>query len=308
MAILVSSNIFLYISTQLARRFKLSPLIISVVIIGLATTLPEMAVTLFAIKEGDPGLALGDALGSYVVNVMFVLALAITIGKVKIGTFKTQRTALILLTATTIFVALQFSSILPIISGWLLIFLLLVTFAVQLIMGINGRRHEDQKYIKHIKSLGKKSKLSPFWLVLLLAAISIAGLAIGGNITVLAVGKLSSVLGLSTTFLGMTLVAVSTSLPELVTILLAQHKKENKVVIGTILGSNTINITLFPALIAIFAGSINTSNRNLIFIEITALAITGIIFWFKGRIIPRWAGYPLLVGLIIFMWLSYRVQ
>lgn len=307
-AILIAANIFLFITNQFARRFQVSPLIISVILVALVTTLPELTVTLIAVNQDDPGLALGNALGSYVTNILFVLALAISIGKVKIGTHKTQRTALILMSVTTLFTALHFSSIQPLRAGWLLIFILLATFSVQLIMGVNGRNHEDKKYLTHVKFLNKKHHLSPLWLLFLLSALSVAGLSIGGNITVTAVGKLSLLLGISTSFLGMTLVAMSTSLPELVTILMAQKREENKVVVGTILGSNIINITLFPGLVAILTSSMLIGSKELIFVLSAAMAVTFIIFKFRGKILPNWLGFPLLAGYLVFMIISYAKQ
>jgi len=307
-AILIAANIFLSITTQFARRFQISPLIISVILVALMTTLPELTVTLMAIEKADSGLALGNALGSFVTNLLLVLGLAMTIGKVKIGTHKTQRTALILMSVTVLFVTLHFSSIQTRMAGWLLIFILMVTFSIQLAMGINGRKNEDKKYIKHVKFLNRRSKTTPLWLLILLSILSVLGLGIGGNITVNAISKLSVLLGISTSFLGMTLVSVSTSLPEMATILTAQKKKENKVVVGTILGSNIINITLFPGLVAIFTSTLEIGWFELFFVLLAAASITIVIYKFRGKILSHWLGWLFLLGYMGFLITSYAVQ
>jgi Ca2+/Na+ antiporter len=133
------------------------------------------------------------------------------------------------------------------------VILLALTLVIALIyqykLAVEGRLHEDKKFLALVEKLTKRKKQIPKIFYLLLFIGSLIGISIGGQVTVRSVENLSVILGLTTTFLGLTLTAVATSLPELLLSTIASRKEENKVVLGTLIGSNIFNLSLFPAII-----------------------------------------------------------
>ncbi|GIK83686.1 MAG: sodium:calcium antiporter [Patescibacteria group bacterium] len=246
---LVASNVFLKITEELSAIWKLSPLFVSLVVTALGTNLPELTVTLVSIQNNDHGLAMGNLVGSCIANLSIILGLSTLFGKVRIGTTKTPKNATILAIATLLFSVLMLSSVR--IEYQIILMLLMIVFALifQYRMAVSGRLHEDKKFLALIEKVTKKKKHMPKIFYIVLFVGTLIGLAIGGRVTVKAVEDLAVILGLSTTFLGLTLTAVATSLPELLLSIIASTKNENKVVLGTLIGSNIFNLSLFPAII-----------------------------------------------------------
>lgn len=304
--ILISSTIFLRIIQRAADKWKVSPLVMSIVVVALGTTLPELALTISAVAQNDPGLAIGNILGSSVLNITLVLGVATLFGSVRIGTKKTQRNAWLLLGATTLFIAVSFSTLRPITAAAVLIIALILSLIYQYMAAVNGRTHEDKKVLASIKQqLKKKHKPYPTYIYAIGFVASAAGLGLGGHITVTTVTMLSEILNLSTTILGLTLTAVATSLPELVVTVLASAKHNDKVVVGTLLGSNIFNLTLFPAIILLFAPSFFLDPIEFAFLLLASISVFAIIRRYKGTNIPKKISIGLIGLFIAFVYASF---
>lgn len=288
---LISAKIFLDIAQEFSARWKFSPLFVSLVIVAFGTTLPELTVTISALSHADPGLAMGNAVGSSIANITIVLGAATLFGKVRIGTTKTPKNAFLLLTISLLFSVLALSSIA---TSYKVIFLLSIicfNFIYQYILAVNGRNHEDKLFLKLLEKLTKKKKKLPAIVYVIMFVGSIAGLGIGGNIAVNSVESLAKILGLSTTILGLTLTAIATSLPELLTSIIASNKKDNKVVLGTLIGSNIFNLTLFPAIILNYTSDLKikkfVSIKEIFFVMLSALVFYMIVKKYSGKVIPK---------------------
>jgi len=212
---LASSEIFLNITKEFSLRWKLSPLFISLVITSLGTNLPELTVTIASLGNNDPGLAMGNLVGSSIANLSLILGTATILGKVRIGTTKTPKSATLLVIVTLLFSVLMLSSVRTNYQIILMVLTLTIALIYQYMMAVEGRLHEDKKFLALIKKIAKRKKPIPKLFYFLLFIGSLIGIAIGGKVTVAAVENLSIILGLTTTFLGLTLTAVATSLPEL---------------------------------------------------------------------------------------------
>ncbi|OIO44791.1 MAG: hypothetical protein COZ34_01610 [Candidatus Pacebacteria bacterium CG_4_10_14_3_um_filter_34_15] len=275
---LVSAKIFLDLVTELSAKWKFSPLFISLVIVALGTNLPELTVTIAALGHGDPGLAMGNVVGSSIANITIILGAATLFGNVRIGTTKTPKNAFLLLLITVLFSVLTLSSVSTIYKVILLSAAVFVSFVYEYILALNGRLHEDKKLLKLIAKLSNKKPKFPKIVYIILFLGSIAGLSVGGNITVNSVTDLSHLLNLSTTVLGLTLTAIATSLPELLMSIIASNKKDSKVVLGTLIGSNIFNLTFFPAII--FISTMGIQIKKFISIkEIFFLLLSTLVFY-----------------------------
>lgn len=290
--LLFSASALVRVATAVAARWKLSPLIIGTTIVALGTSLPELAVSLTAAVKGDEALALGNILGSNTTNLLLVLPLAIVLSPIRIGTTKTQRNALIMLSLTGLF-------------AWMLLyfwnaiagFVLLaggVTFSVaEYRWGVYGRKHEDKQQLKLIKKAASSA-----YLVL---AAALAGVIAGGYLTVVGAEGVARDLGWSTNIIGLTLVALATSLPEIVVTALAGVKKQAKLAVGNILGSNIYNILLIGGSTAIITKPIPHQTQGLIWFGATAILMTGLLKFFRGKNIPRQVGLGMLVAYGIYL-------
>lgn len=244
--LLLSTQKLVELAKNISRTLRISPLIVGITIVAIGTSLPELAVSLVSILKNDVGLAMGNIIGSNIVNILLVFPVGLFIGKLRIGTIKTQRNALFLLGATAIFFITQsFGSFKPV-SGLLLISLAVAISIVEYMLGVFGRTHEDIKQFKSVKykNLGWGGVVSAILLTL--------GIIGGSVLVVNSIEAISLLTGISTTILGLTLIAVSTSLPELLTTIFSQENHQEKITVGNILGSNIYNLLLIGGIISLF--------------------------------------------------------
>ena len=230
--LLFSTQSLVKLAGKISRVLRISPLIIGTTIVALGTSLPEFAVSTVSVLRNDAGLAMGNIIGSNIVNVLMVLPVGIFIGKMRIGTTKTQQNVLILLGATAIFCLTQFAGISKPVLGMFLIGLAILISIMEYKLGVFGRDHEDLKQFKKTKN-GKLSLHA-----VILGLLLILGIIAGGFLVVDSVEAISVLSGISTTILGLTLTAVATSLPELLTTIFSQNGNQEKITVGNILGSN----------------------------------------------------------------------
>jgi cation:H+ antiporter len=299
-AILVASRIFLALSQEFSARWRLSPLFVAVVVVAFSTTLPELTVTIASIIQKDPGLALGNVVGSSITNLALIFGLTTLFGVVKLGTKKTQISALILAGIVAFFLLLQMVNLSGPIKGALLLIALGAGLFYEYLIALNGRLHEDKNFLKSIALHRKKPKFTGIIGVLALL-VSVAGLGVGGIITVRAVEQLSDLIGLSTTILGLGLNSLATTLPELTMAVAASRKQLNKVVVGTLVGSNIFNLTLFPALVYFFTEPPTFPAAQLAILCVTTLIFVGIIFKYRGKVVPLIASLLLIAMYLIFV-------
>lgn len=245
--LLFSTQKFVDLATKLSRIIGISPLIIGVTLVAIGTSLPELAVSLIAIYRQDGGLALGNIVGSNIVNVLLVLPIGILVGGIRIGTSKTQTNATILLACVAIFIALRFFGIFQPIIGILLISLSVVIGFFEYKIGINGRAHEDSLWFKRLIKKEKFSKLEILSGVILLGSI-----LAGSSILVESVEKIAKLTNISTTILGLTITAIATSLPEILATVFSQKSGQEKIAVGNIIGSNIYNLMLVGGIIMLF--------------------------------------------------------
>lgn len=304
-AVIISSEIFIYAAKKLSLIWKISPLIVSIFVIGLGTNLPELTVTVSAIMQEDAGLAMGNLIGSSILNITLIFGLASLFKTVHIGNHKTQRNGAILVGITVLFTALEFSNILAYNKALLLLAALLGVVGYQYSLALHGRDHEDKKILSLLKKLSKKQRQYPTGVYYLLCLTGIIGLGAGGQILVNAVTNMAESFDISTTLLGLTLTAISTSLPELLLTIIATKEQEDKVVVGTLIGSNLFNLTLFPAIIAFSQLPYEIASIDMNFLLISVCLFVSALFYFKSEDIPKSVSVFSLIAFLLFITTSY---
>ena len=222
-----------------ARRLGVSPLLIGLTVVGFGTSTPELVTSLKAALTGSPGIAVGNVVGSNIANALLILGVTALIAPLTVDqrAFRRDAVALTLATGALAWAVLQgrLTRDMGIVAVALLaIYLIVVWMTERLRTGIEGRRIEA--------SADTPSKsASSLWIAVVLAVGGIAMTVWGANLLVGGAVIMARQLGVSDTLVGLTIVAVGTSLPELVTSLVAALKKQGEVALGNVIGSNLYN-------------------------------------------------------------------
>jgi len=298
--LLFATQYFIKQAEKLSKIFKLSPLIIGLTVVALGTSFPELSVSTISVINKDPGLAFGNIIGSNIINILLILAVGILVGKLRIGTSKTQRNGVLLVILTLLFILLQklstLNTISSTVSGIILLVLAFLFTILEYRWGVFGRVHEDRMYI----DTSGTQKINALVLVKILVAI--LGICAGGLLLVSSIENISIATGYSTTILGLTLTAIVTSLPELFATITSQRDDEGKMTTGNIIGSNIYNLLFIGGIISIASDSLTISLNETIFLVFSTILFALIIKVYSGKIIPKWVGLMLIGMFLIYIY------
>lgn len=310
LAILVwSADMFIDGATTLANGLGVPSFLIGVVILGLGTSAPEMVVSVLAALEGSPELALGNAYGSNIMNIALVLGTTALISPIIIHKSIVKRD-LPLLLAITLLAAWQLrDGQLSQSDGIILLLGLGAVLIFQIVMNLRSSRQEDKKIAsksnerneEHSENKDRQSAGIFRGLASLIIGMSI--LILSSRAIVWGAVELATFWGLSELIIGLTVVAVGTSLPELVASLSAARKGEHDMALGNIIGSNifnTLGVVGLAALIApISADPIILTRDVLLMGLLTLLLVVLCVFaYIKKRSFGRTSGAILLLFFI----------
>jgi cation:H+ antiporter len=220
-------------ASKLADRFGIPQLVIGLTIVAMGTSRPEAAVSISAAFKGSADITIGNVLGSNIMNVLLILGLTgvICAVPVKKSTIKFEIPFTIAITLILAFLGLSDNQI-GRMEGVILWALMIVYLLYLLYMAKHGQALEDED----------DGKVIPVWKMLLMIVIGGAMIVWGSDITVDAATAIAKIFGMSERFIGLTIVAFGTSLPELVTSVTAATKGKTDIAIGNIVGSNIFNI------------------------------------------------------------------
>lgn len=297
-----SADWFVQGAASISRHLNVPPLLIGMVIVGFGTSLPEMTVSALAASQGNPGLALGNAFGSNITNIALILGLASVISPIAVSS-RVLRKELPLLTLVTAFAIWQ------LIDGELSrfdAFELLALFVA--LMGWatwHGLRNGDDSLGREVEK-ELQSRTQPLHRAIPWLIISLLLLLASSRLLVWGAVEIARDLGVSDLLIGLTVVAIGTSLPELASSLVAARRGEHDLALGNVLGSNLFN-TL--AVVGI-AGAIHPLSispvllhRDLPVMALLTLSLFLIGYGFRGPgLINRVEGAALLV-----IYLSYTL-
>ena len=215
----------------IARKFKLSNILVSAVIIGFGTSLAELTVSIEAVLIGSPDIALGNIIGSNIANILLVTAIAALITPIMLKNLKISRDIFVMIVASLLLLFFKFIDWLNFYSGviFLLILFSYISYSYFQDQKGNGEKEENLENLSLIKAI-------------IYSVIGLVILILGGWLLVNSSIKIAQSYGISEAVIGLTIVAVGTAIPELTTTIIASIKKHNDLVIGNILGSNIFNI------------------------------------------------------------------
>jgi len=249
LAILVwSADVFIDGAVVLANKLNVPSFLIGVVILGLGTSAPEMVVSVLAALEGSPELALGNAYGSNIINIALVLGATVLISPIIIRSSIIKRDMPLLLLVTAVAAWQLSDGVLGHTDGLVLIVLLVMILAIQIVLSLRegNHEHEDDPALESSEETSTIRGIGTLFLGLLVLILSSRAIVWGAV-------ELATLWGLSELMIGLTIVAVGTSLPELVASLSAARKGEHDMALGNIIGSNIFNTLAVVGLAALIA-------------------------------------------------------
>ncbi|PKP54260.1 MAG: sodium:proton exchanger [Bacteroidetes bacterium HGW-Bacteroidetes-1] len=289
-------------AVSLGIRANLSPLVIGLTVVAFGTSLPELVINVFASLKGSSDLAIGNVLGSNIMNIFFILGVTAIIFPINVERISVRRdlpigifaTIFLFITANGYF--LGFENVISRIDG----IVLLIMFGLYLFMTLRSKNPIDP-------DMKIDTKIPESWLkttVLLIAGLT--GLYFGGEWVSEGALAVAKAMGLSESAVGLTIVAAATSLPELATSIVAALKKNVGIVMGNILGSNIMNILIVLGTSAIinpldFNTKLNTEIGMLL---LANLGLFSLIHIGKGLHLSRREGVILTTVYIVFVWFS----
>ncbi|KRO60198.1 MAG: hypothetical protein ABS05_00830, partial [Pelagibacteraceae bacterium BACL5 MAG-121128-bin54] len=216
----------------IAKKFKLSNILVSAVIIGFGTSLAELTVSIEAVLTGSPDIALGNIIGSNTANILLVAAIAALINPITLTKLKINRDIVVLILASTLLLFFKFIDWLNFYSG---LFFILILFCYIFYSYFDDREKISKEEDFNIQTISIIKSLS-------YSILGILILILGGWLLVNSSIRVAQSYGISEAVIGLTIVAVGTAIPELTTTIISSIKKNNELVIGNILGSNIFNI------------------------------------------------------------------
>lgn len=284
-------------ASTLAVRVGISQLVIGLVVVSAATSAPELAVTVGAVLEGEPGLAIGNVIGSNIANILLVLGLSAVLSPLVIQRQVVRFDIPVMLGISVLLVVVSLDGVVSLWDGGLLLAGLVLHAVMSIVVG----RKESQEATTVASEMPLNSKPVRLWLAVVLVIAGVGLLVVGAQALVTGAVNIATDLGVSSLVIGLTVVAIGTSLPELATSIVALRRGERDMAVGNIVGSNIFNIGLVLGLPAIlFAEGIPIPDAaialDLPLMLAAAVALLPIAL--TGFIIARWEG-SLFVALYI---------
>ncbi|MBU9696341.1 calcium/sodium antiporter [Rhodobacteraceae bacterium HSP-20] len=278
-------------ASAVARHFRLSPMVIGLTIVGFGTSAPEMLVSVQAALEGRPGIAIGNVVGSNIANILLILGVSALIAPLLIPARKLWRDLGFMLAATAILWVMLLDGDISRLEGILLLAGLATFLGVAF---LTGKQDSDEVTVGDI----------PQWKAWAMTAAGLVVLVVGARLLVDSATELARGFGISEAVIGLTIVAVGTSLPELATSVIAAIRKQTEIAVGNIVGSNVFNIFGILGTTAVIAPIPAEARFALIdmpWAAATAVGLTLLAFLLGG--LPRIAGALLLGAYGGYLWL-----
>lgn len=249
--LLVGGDLLVRGAVALARRLHVSPIVIALTIVAFGTSLPELVVVLEATLTGYPGLVLGNVVGSNTANVLFVAGTAAVVCSLTYGERSVRRDTLFMIGATILLIFLSWNRVLGASEGALLLLLLVAATALTAREATRAYREAELKapmeWVLGLPTGGGR--------IALFIGVGVIFLPVGAHLVVDASIRIASNLGVAESVVGLSVLAIGTSLPELATTVTAAYQRRTEVVIGTVVGSNLFNILAIMGVAAAIAPS-----------------------------------------------------
>ena len=305
MLLIKGANAFVDGASSTAQNFKVSKTLIGLTIVAFGTSAPEFAVSMNALANKSTDMVLGNVIGSNIMNILLILGVAAVIHPISIKNNTVKKELPLTLLISTLLVVLFLdirlgSNVVNEISrsDAFVILLFFSIFLYYLFSLATKKREEDVKEEPKFK-LGKS---------LLFVILGLAGIIIGSDLVVNNASTIATNLGVSERIIALTIIALGTSLPELVTTIISSKKGEQDLLVGNIIGSNIFNICVVLGIpVAIFGGITPSSFQSIDLIVLIFSTLILYIFSKTYKKITRFEGILMRLGFLVYYILIFVI-
>lgn len=292
------ADVFVDGASSTAENFKVSKMLIGLTIIAFGTSAPELAVSMQALASGNTDMVLGNVIGSCILNVLLILGIAAVIRplKIKDETVKKELPLCMLISAL---LAVLFLDVMlggaatdQITRADAIVMLLFFAVFLYYLFTLAKQKKDQDENEEPKFALGKS---------LVFVVLGLAGIIVGSNFVVDSASNIAATFGLSERLIALTVIAFGTSLPELVTTIVASKKGEQDLVVGNIIGSNIFNICIVLGVpVAIFGTLTPVGFQLLDVIMLVVSAVMLFVFALTKRKITRVEGVVMLLTFVVY--------
>ncbi|MEM8730050.1 MAG: calcium/sodium antiporter [Pseudomonadota bacterium] len=247
--LLLAGDLLVKGAVNLSLRLGVPALIVSLTVVAFGTSAPELLVAIKAVTSNAPGLALGNVVGSNTANILMVLGIPALFARLHTSECNTKKSFLFMIAATVLFMVLAFQGSFGFTAGCILL------FALALILSENvweAQLHRKAGQPDELEEIEEADPDMPYWRIGLYLVLGLIGLPMGANLLVEGASDIARAYGVSDSVIGLTLVAIGTSLPELATTVMAALRRQADVALGNVLGSNMFNLLAIIGIASMF--------------------------------------------------------
>ncbi len=279
-------------ASRMALGAKVSPIIIGITLVAFGTSLPEMAVSLAASLKGQPDITIGNVVGSNIANILLVLGIAAVIRPLEVSKRVVTRDTMLVLGSGVILLLLAMTGNLNRVSG-----LIMLAFFVAYIA-----YYARDAYKNRMDSAVPPTGDMGYGIAIVMLSGGILCILIGSDILIDSAVFIAEEMGISPAVIGLTMIAIGTSLPELATSAVASKRGESDISVGNVLGSNVFNILLVLGISAFIVGSIAVSSVmlwDILFMTVVCLFLVPTLW--TGHKLTRTQGVFMLVIYVVYI-------
>jgi len=288
-------------AVSIATRMGVSQLVIGLTLVAFGTSCPELSLDVAAALRGSTDLALGDLVGSNIANIGLILGIAAIVSPLRVHMRLLRAELPIAIAVSLLVLALAWDGVISRQDG----LIMLAMFVLFVGYSYRAARQESAQVQREIKEAAKDSlSVRKSWLMVLLGLL---GLVAGAQLMVYSAVESARLIGVSELIIGLTIVAMGTSLPELATSVVAARRKEADIVVGNVIGSNIFNLLLVLAVVAIIC-PVPVGTRSL-YVDLPVMIVFAaalVPIMIRGRVVTRKEGILLVTGMATFLgWQLY---
>ncbi len=294
-AVSKGSDILIDGTTKTALYYGIPLFVISAVLIGFGTSAPELSVSVGSALENDAGISLGNIVGSCIANILLILGIGALIKPIKINKGGIKKESIIILFSSIILLVFAAAGLLDkyhLIGGSLFLLMFIVSLYIFI---LSAKKHKQKLDTKNTQKIQRN---------IILIIVGIIAVIFGAWILIQSTISIATTLGIPSFYIALSVVAVGTSLPELIVTITASRKEKSDITIGNIIGSNMFNIFLILGLSALLIPlNTNTEIDKIIILLFATICIFP--FLYTGQILTRKVGLIYLIGYAIFICYSF---
>lgn len=280
------SDVFVDSSSNIAKKFNIPPIIIGLTIVSFGTSAPEFAVSVTSSLAGMNDMSIANVVGSNIFNLLVVLGVSSVMNKLKVNNYKDVFT---LLGSGILLLICAIDGNLSFLNG----VVLLIPFAYFIFNMIKSVKNNNDKV--------EVQTNKPLWLTIILGLLGLGSIVWGGDLVVNSASAIASQFGMSENLIGLTIVAVGTSLPELATSVMATKKGEADIAVGNVIGSNIFNILLILGCASAINPMVVSTVALMDIIFVVLMTGLFILTTYKNKEVSKKIGIPMVLIYVFYI-------